>query len=140
MREYTRKAVEKTVYRQVKALLEDYDRLRRKRADILLGSAPPGTGLPRSPAPGQPTERKAALLAAINDDLDAIDRACDAIRREYAGRMRGSFDPIRAYWSYNYYNYKHLRTKTMPDGPGRRAWHYYKNRLTEKIAKNKKFI
>ena len=51
-------------------------------------------------------------------------------------RIMDAFDPIKAYWSYNYFNYAHVRGAESDMGPSRRTWNRYKSRLSYRIAKN----
>ena len=135
MREYHRKscAVSRGVYVQVKGLLQDYDRLKRDRIDILYGSKQ-FDGMPRGSDVGAPTEQKAIRMAYISTRLEAIDQSAFLMRTWLGDKVFEGFDPIEAYWSYDYFNFQHRRTSEDHNGPCRRTWHKYKDRFTESIA------
>lgn len=140
--EYVRKksGIDKTLYRKVKYILADYDRMKRDKMDILYGSSAPSDGMPKGTGIGRPTERKAERLAVLESDLYAIDQACVAVRGAYSGKVYDDFDPIKAYWNYDYFNYMHIRTEKSPEGPVRRTWHRYKDSFTKIVAEKMKFI
>lgn len=142
MQEYFRKSsgLDRTLYRKVKYILADYDRMKRERLNILYGSGDCQNGMPRGSGVGNPTERRAEKLAAIDDELLAIDQACAAIREAYKEKTYEEFDPLKAYWSYDYFNYMHLRTERNPEGPVRRTWNRYKDCLTRLVAEKLNFI
>lgn len=141
MREYVGKksGVERSVFFRVKYFLKDYDRLKRERISILYGSPPPPDGMPRGSASGNPTEDKAVRLMAINADLEAIEQSAVEVRGEYSGKVKDDWDPIKAYWDYNYFNCVHIRTRQNPEGPSRSTWTRYKYDLTRRIADKKNF-
>lgn len=142
MRNYHRKSCEisRDVYYQVKGVLMGYDRLRKERLDILhsadysISAAPHGGGI------GDPTAQKALKLAAIDEKLAGIDQAAVLMRGERGGMVGEDFDPIKAYWSYDYFNYQHQRTAGSPNGPCRRTWNNFKDRFSAAIAQNLKII
>lgn len=136
MTDYIRKSsgMDKTLKRKIKYILADYDRMKRDRLDILYGSANPADGMPRASGVGKPTERKAERLAAIESELQAIDQTCVEFRGEMSRKTREEFDPLKAYWNYDYYNYMHRRTSTKPEGPSSRTWHRFKDRLEKRVA------
>jgi hypothetical protein len=140
MREYIRKSsgIPASVYTRVKALLKDYDRMQRMRANLLYGTPPPVNG--HGSSAGNPTEQKAIKLAAISSELDAIDQICILLRGEYSGKTLEDFDPIKAYWQYDYFNYQHIRTERNPNGPSTRTWHRYKDKFTLLIAQKLNFF
>ena len=124
------------IYMQVQYIIKDYDRLKREKLNILCGSSPPSDGMPRSSDVGNPTEQKALRLASIENELRAIDQACAEMRGITSERTMEAFDPIKAYWSYNYFNYMHIRRGDADMGPSRRTWNRFKSRLSYRIAKN----
>lgn len=141
MREYYPKYSElpKDIYNQVKAILQGYDRLKKERLNVLYGTPKREEGR-ASGSVGDPTSMKAVKLAAIDAKLEAIDQAAVVMRAKYSAKTLEGFDPIKAFWSYDYFNYQHIRTKTKPDGPCKRTWNYYKYRLAAEIAKNLKLF
>jgi hypothetical protein len=112
--------------------MQDYDRLKRDRLDIIYGSKR-FDGMPKGSDLGKPTELKAIQLAYIDARLDAIDQTC-VLMRGWLGDKVNEFDPVKAYWSFNYFNCQHKRKGENDDGPCRRTWHNYKDRFTEVIA------
>lgn len=135
MREYHRKscAISKDVKDQVKAILKGYERLKRERIDILYGSHC-GDGQPKGNGVGKPTEQKAVKLAYIDTRLEAIDQTAILFRGAYSDRVYEEFDPIKAYWDYNYFNYQHIRKAKNDTGPVYRTWLRYKDRFAECVA------
>lgn len=142
MREYHRKScgISRDVYYQVKGILMGYDRLKKEKMDILYGAQYAMTGMPRGGDPGGQTEPKAIKLAAISERLDGIDQAAALMRKERGDKVGATFDPVKAYWSYDYFSCQHRRTKESPNGPCRRTWNNYKDRFSAVIAKNLKII
>ena len=141
MREYFPKYSElpKDLYEQVKSILRGYDRLKRARLDVLYGSGA-GGGMPKSNTPGNPTEQKAVKLAYIDGRLESIDQAAVLMRAWLSDKVCDDFDPLKAYWNYDYYNYKHKREDADADGPSRRSWNRYKHRFSAAVAKNIKLF
>ena len=125
----------RNVYMQVKYKLKDYERLQSERADLLLSSPPPADGMPRGTDMSDRTARAAQRLAAIDATLEAIDKAALEIQAEYADRVSGPLDAVRAYWSYGYFNYMHRRTSPQDEGPSVRTWARSKDLFTYLIAK-----
>lgn len=142
MRDYHRKScgISRDVYYQVKGILMGYDRLKKERIDILHSAHYDISGMPSGTGIGDPTELKALKIADINERLKGIDQAASLMRGERSGKVSEDFDPIKAYWSYDYFNYQHKRTKESPNGPCRRTWNNYKDRFSTAIAENLKII
>ncbi len=136
MRDYHRKSCEisRDMYYQVKGILMGYDRLKKERLDLLYGAQYAISGMPHGDGVGDPTAQKAEKLAAVNNRLEAIDQAAVLMRGERGDKVYESFDPIKAYWSYDYFNCQHKRTKESPNGPCRRTWNTYKDRFSAAIA------
>lgn len=126
--------VPKDIYDQVKGVLRGYDRLRKKRLDLLHGSCYQITGMPHGGETGDRTAQKAIELAYIDGRLEAIDQTCVAIRGWFGDTVCEDFDPIKAYWNYNYFNYQHKRKGEKDDGPSRRTWNRYKHRFASGVA------
>lgn len=122
------------LYMRVQYIIKGYDRLKKDYMDILYSSPPPPDGMPRGNENGSPTERKALKLEQIGQELEAIDQSCVEIRGKYSGKTDEEFDPIKAYWSYDYFNYVHKRKNEGDLGPSRRTWNYYKAMLSGLIA------
>lgn len=123
------------VYMQIKYRIKDYDRLLRDKTNILYGGASASNGMPRGCETSDPTQDKAIKIAYIDRELDAIDQSVIEIRGEYSKKVYENFDPIKAYWNYDYFNYMFVRTKEDSNGPCRRTWSYFKGKFSYKIAK-----
>lgn len=141
-REYFPKYSEITrdVYDQVKGVLRGYDRLKKKRLDLLYASCYQITGMPHSGGTGDKTGRKAVELAYIDERLDAIGQAAELMRGERGHRVELDFDPVKAFWSYDYFNCQHKRTAGKPNGPCRRTWNNYKYRFAAVLAEKLKIF
>lgn len=137
MREYYPKysEVPKDVYEQVKALLRGYDRLKKERLDLVYGSKQPSDGMPRGSGISSPTEQKGIKLAYIDSRLEAIDQAAVLMRGRYDGKVYEDFDPVRAFWSYDYFNYQHIREDENDEGPVRKTWTRFRFSFAGIIAK-----
>ena len=132
MREYFPKSSEisKDVYKQVKAILEGYDRLKQERLNIMYGSGKDMAGLPRRNVPSDPTRDKAIRLSYINERLDGIGQACISMRAWLGDKVSGEFSPVKAFWGYGYFSSQHK------GGPCRRTWNNFKYRFAALIAYN----
>ena len=111
-----------TVYKRVLALIRDYPRLCSIRDGIFYDS-PAGE---KTKGPARPTERRAIRLAAINDDLKAVEKALDKIPEEY---RRGVMD--------NIIFYRRLCDLT---GASERTWQKYRALMMLYVAQNKRWI
>lgn len=100
MREYHRKSckVSRGVYAQVKGILQDYDRLKRDRLDIIYGTKKQD-GMPSGSDVGTPTEQKAIQLVYIDSRLEAIDQSAVLMRAWLGEKVSVTFEPIKAYWT-----------------------------------------
>ncbi|WP_343274622.1 hypothetical protein [Ligaoa zhengdingensis] len=137
MREYIRKSsgLDRSLTRRLKAVIGDYDRLKKRRLDIIYGGSTRQDGMPHGGGVGKPTEEKGTRLAEIDRELEAIDQTCVEIRAIYSAKVQPEFDPIKAYWQYDYFNYMHIRSPISPEGPSRRTWNRYKDRIHMMLAK-----
>lgn len=124
------------LYMQVQYKIRDYDRLKKERLDILYASPPLPDGQPRGSEPGNPTERKALKMVYIENELKAIDQAAVEVRGIYSAKVDDEFNPIKAYWCYDYFNYMHIRKTKDDEGPGVRTWNNFKTLFSGIIAKN----
>lgn len=123
------------LYMQIQYMLKDYDRLQKEREDLLYASPPPPDGMPHAEhTKGDPTGRRAIRLAAINAQLAAFDEAMAQVNERYQSRVHTRFDPLSAYWNYEYFNYVFLRRDAGDSGPSRRQWNYYKTLLSRLVA------
>lgn len=132
--------IQRDVYDQIKGILRGYDRLKRVRKDIIYGTGTGDSGMPKGSMPGNPTEQKAIRLAYIDERLEAIDQSAVLMRGERGYKVYEDFDPIKAFWSYDYFNCQHKRTKEKPNGPCRRTWNNYRYRFAAVIAEKLKIF
>ena len=140
------------IYMRVQYIISGYDRMKRERENIIHASVSNYTTYVDANGvesrqffihggnTGDPTGEKALKLAALDNDLHAIDGACSEICVELKRCVNDAFNPLKAYWSYDYYNYMHIRRGPDDLGPSRRTWNRYKTRLSWKIAKKIKLI
>jgi hypothetical protein len=137
LREYYPKysEVPKDVYEQVKALLRGYDRLKKERLDLIYGSKQQSDGMPRGSGVSLPTEQKAIKLAYIESRLEAVDQSAVFMRGKYSEKVNEDFDPVRAFWSFDYFNYQHIRKNEDDEGPVRKTWTRYRFAFAGIIAK-----
>ncbi|HCT63878.1 MAG TPA: hypothetical protein DIC60_01130 [Lachnospiraceae bacterium] len=144
MRNYQRKKnrepLPHAVYMQVRYKIIDYDRLKRERLCILHGSAAPPDGMPRGNKTSNPTEQKAIKLAYIDKELEAIEQSAIEIMGIMSNKVHDEFNSIKAYWSYDYFNYMHIRRSDTDNGPSRRTWNYFKDEFSKKIAERLKIF
>lgn len=145
MRNYQRKKTGEmylphNVYMQVQYKIKDYDRLKKERLDVLYGYGNKVDGMPRGNRIGRPTEESAIRLAYIDDQLAAIDQSAVEMRGRFSKRVYEDFDPIKAYWSYDYFNYIHIRNKESDEGPSRSTWNRFKCVFSSMIAQKLKII
>ena len=141
-REYIPKAwvYGKPAWNRTKWLLSAYDSLVRERQDILYGSHKPPDGMPKGSGVSNPTEAKAMRLVRINEELDAIEQSAMQMRGWLSKEVQPEFDPVRAFWSYDYYNYMFVRKKDDNEGPCIRTWRTYRVMLMTLIAQRAKII
>lgn len=133
-------SINKNVYMQVRYKLKDYDRMKAERLNILYGSVKPPDGLPKGNGIGTPTEAKALKLAYMESALEGIDQAASYFRGLYSKKTYEDFDAIKAYWSYDYFNYMHMRKNEEDNGPCERTWRRFKWAFSEKVAENLKIF
>lgn len=122
------------VFDQIKAIMRGYDRLKRDRMDIIYGSNYQLHGMPTSGETGDPTSQKAVKLAYINARLEAIDQTAVLMRGLFGSTVYEDFDPIKAYWNYDYFNYQHIRSGVDDKGPAPRTWTRYKHKFAAGVA------
>lgn len=142
-RNYIRKEtlgeIPKDVYMRVHWLLRGYERMKRERLDIIWSSSPQN-GMPKAKGNASPTEAKAIKLASIENELQAIDQSAVEVRGEYSSATEESFDPIKAYFSYDYFNASHKRKSEDDLGPSEKTWRRFKQYFSVKIAKKAKLF
>jgi len=80
------------------------------------------------------TETDAHRLSCIRQTLAAVDEACQEMRSELGVRVYDGFHALKAYDSYDYFNYMFKRFNEEDEGPCKRTWSSYKSRLLKKIA------
>lgn len=142
MRNYVSKkcGISKNVYMQVRYKLADYDRLKMERINLLYGTKTPPSGMPKGNRIGNPTEEKAVKLAYIDGELEGIDQAAMEFRGRFSGKVYEDFDVVKAYFSYDYFNYMHIRRHAEDMGPCERTWRRFKWSFSEKVAEKLKLF
>ena len=130
----------KPAWYRTKALLQDYDRLRREREDILRPGIRQMDAQPRGTDISDPTGRGAIRLARINEELEAIDQSAVQMRGILSKKVQQDFDPVHAYWSYDYYNYQCVRKTPEDLGPCIRTWRNYRVQFLSLVALKAKII
>lgn len=116
------------------AKLEGYDRLKKERLDIVCGTSPKEDGMPRGSEVGNPTKQRAIRLAYINATLDAIDQLSVWIQGKYTAKVQDDFDPVKAFWNYDYFNCQHIRNEGWNYIPPLRRYIKPCNLLTGQIS------
>ena len=74
---------EQSLYLRVLHTVRDYPRMIEKINDVLYGSGSNFDGMPKSTDIGKPTEKKAVVIAQIQETINAIDKALKMIPIEY---------------------------------------------------------
>lgn len=142
MRTYKRKNTDipSDVYMTMKSILSGYDRLKARKTAIEQGSNPPFNGMPNGNITSNPTEEKALMLAGINEKLYAIDQTYIEMQGMYSHKTYEDFSPIKAFWSYDYFNYMHKRKNEDDNGPSYRTWNNFKHCFAKIMARQLKFF
>ena len=130
----------RNVFMQVKYKLKNYESLKAERMNILYASPVPSDGMPRGTERTDETARKAERLAAIDTELCAIEQTVSETRGLYSKRVYEEFDPVQAYWNYDYFNYMHRRKNKEDEGPSVRTWQRYKDSFSHRIAEKLKLL
>jgi hypothetical protein len=80
------------LYKSVKYIIKDYDRLKGEYQNILMQSATPPDGMPKGKGTGNPTMDKAIKCETVSRQIDSIDTALIMVPIEY---RRGVFNEAR---------------------------------------------
>ena len=127
---------DKALYKQVFWLIMRYPALAEQRLQIMHGSPPPSDGMPNGKGTvGNPTLRKAMLLAEISGQLEAIDQTMVELSAKYEKTCTGEkFDPYEAFVDYGVFCY--YRSKPGRDAaPCYRTFNRYRSEFVYKVAK-----
>ena len=127
---------DKALYKQVFWLIMRYPALIEQRQQIIHDSPPPPDGLPNGKGRvGDPTQRKALLLAEISGQLEAIDQTIAELSVKYEKTCVGDrFDPYKAFVDFGTFSY--YRSKPGKDaGPCYRTFNRYRSEFVFKVAK-----
>lgn len=114
----------RTLYNQVIAIVRDYDRKLEKVNDVLYGNVPPPDGMPRGTVVGDPVGMKVEAVEAPLREIEAINRALNAIPEEYALYI---FDNVRYGDPY-------------PDIAHRNTWSKWRKRFLYQVARSLRYI
>lgn len=129
------------LYMRVQYIIKGYDRLKREYINIAHSYPSPSlSGMPRGTMVGNPTLDKVTKLESISGELHTIEQSIVEMRGLYSNRVQEDIDIIKAYWSYDYFNYIHTRNGLEDIGPSRRTWNYFKVLLSQKIAQKLKLF
>ncbi|MEG2429217.1 MAG: hypothetical protein RSA99_02425 [Oscillospiraceae bacterium] len=141
MRTYKRKNTDipTDVYTAMKSILSGYDRLKAQKIAVEQRGNPPPNGMPRGNDISNPTQDKALILSSINEKLYAIDQTYIEMQGAYSAKTYDEFNPIKAFWSYDYFNYMHKRKNCDDIGPTYRTWGNFKYRFAKSMAKKLRF-
>ena len=110
------------LYKRMRDLICDYERMKKERADILCSYAH-SDELPHSGI-GNPTERKALKLVVLDRECEAVDNALRIVPEEYRAAL---LDNIRNHSPYPYTAH-------------RNTYGYWKSKLIYTLAKNLNYI
>jgi len=133
-----------TVYMRVKYTLKDYDRMRSLREQLMHG----GFGgtvhrALRAVNEGDPTGDKGAKLAALTEELEAIERVLHDMAAIYADRIIREdvhyFDALGAFMDYGLFCYM-LCDPVTGRQPCRQTWQNYKCMMAYHVALNLGYI
>lgn len=127
---------DKALYKQVFWLIMRYPTLIEQRQRIIHGSPPPPDGMPNGKGTaGDPTQRKAMLLAEISSQLEAIDQTIVELSAKYERTCTGDkFDPYEAFVDYG--AFCGYRSKPGRDcAPCYRTFNRYRSEFVYGVAK-----
>lgn len=128
------------IYMQVKYILLGYDRLKREKLDVLFNTPSPSDGMPHGSVTSNPTADKAEKLSYIDSRITGIDLAIQQVYASMHNDVSIHFDVLKAFWSYDYYNYMHERKDENDEGPSKTTWNRFKSCLSYLVAKNLKLF
>jgi hypothetical protein len=124
------------LYMQTAYMIRGYRGLRRRRDEALHASPPPPDGMPRGGAAGDPTARRALLLAALNAQIEAIERVSIELRGKYRKTCTGEpFDPYEAFLNYGVFCYYRSK-KGRETAPCYKTWKRFRAEFIYKVAQN----
>lgn len=110
------------LYKRMRYLIRDYNRMKKEREDILYKSVP-SNGIPHSGI-GNPTEHKALKLVVIDRECEAIDEALRIVPEEY---RKGVLDNI-------------CNDSPYPYVAHRNTYGYWKSKLIYTLAEKLNYI
>ena len=105
------------VFRRAKYLVRDYPRIKAEY-DRMLTATPDHDGAPGGSGPGDPTGALAVRLAALSDDIRAVERAMKKVPSEYRKDICRHIVEGRRY----------------PDYAGRVTWGYWQQVFLYHVA------
>ena len=112
------------LYMRVLYIIKDYDRLKDEYQTILDSGGSAMGGRRAGSGTSNPTENKAIRLAAISDELHAIEGALIEIPQEY---RQGVLSAIKYRTPY-------------PDTAGYKTWQRWRQRFIWHVAKNMRIV
>lgn len=126
--------IDHNVYMQMVYKLKDYSRLIKERSNTMYDIPYSDLELSENEIKNQAKE-KTKKLTYINNTLEAIDKSSMWIKNEMKEKVYDDFEPLKAFWSYDYFNYMHKRKCEDDIGPSARTWNYFKSKLAYKTSK-----
>lgn len=127
--------LEHDVYMQIFYMIRSYPGLKKRREEILYGSAGPMDGQPHGNSAANPTEKKALVLYAVNEQIKAIEDTIAALKRKYSVTCTGEpFCPYEAFMEYEVFcRYRSDPKKDI--APCTRTWNRYRGEFAYLVAK-----
>ena len=133
-----------TVYMRVKYTLKDYERMRLLREQLMHGGF--GGVIHRAlgtAREGDPTGDKAAALASLTEEVEAIERVLHDMAAIYANSVKREdihyFNALGAFMDYGLFCYLLCDPETGKQ-PCRQTWQNYKCMLAYRVALNLGYI
>ena len=127
------------VYKSVKYMILDYERMRSLRERILYESSAAVREAAKAGNTSDPTGQKAVALAGLSGYLDGIDRAAHDVALTYTDAIKRtdihSFDALGAFADYGLFCCLLHDPETGAE-PCYKTWQRYKIMLAYHVAKN----
>jgi len=127
------------VYKSIKYMILDYERMRSLRERILHESSAAVRDTAKAGNTGDPTGQKAVTLAGLSGYLAGIDKAAHDVALAYADAIKrtdiDSFDALGAFVDYGLFCCL-LHDPDTGAEPCYKTWQRYKTMLAYHVAKN----
>ena len=127
------------VYKSIKYMILDYERMKAERERILHESGAAVRDAAKAGYISDPTGQKAVALAGLSGYLDGIDKAAHDVAAAYADAIKRtdihSFDALGAFVDYGLFCCLLHDPETGAE-PCRKTWQRYKTMLAYHVARN----